>query len=106
MTSHHGSSVEDEMVDQWPSDAKFQMGDYVAKKGRALWRGKIVGWYRTDVTKLGYAIESYFELGSVQIYPETAIEAWTPLVLGREWPLSPVRDGQAEVGQDDKTGAS
>jgi dihydrofolate reductase (trimethoprim resistance protein) len=83
---HHGSSVEDEMVDQWPSDAKFQMGDYVAKKGRALWRGKIVGWYRTDVTKLGYAIESYFELGSVQIYPETAIEAWTPppVVLGRE----------------------
>jgi hypothetical protein len=54
MTSHHGNSVEDEMVDQWPSDAKFQMGDYVAKKGRALWRGKIVGWYRTDVTKLGY----------------------------------------------------
>ena len=85
MTSHYGSSVEDEMVDQWPSDAKFQMGDYVAKKGRALWRGKIVGWYRTDVTKLGYAIESYFELGSVQIYPETAIEAWTPPpVLGRE----------------------
>jgi hypothetical protein len=85
MTSHHGSSVEDEMVDQWPSDAKFQMGDYVAKKGRALWRGKIVGWYRTDVTKLGYAIESYFELGSVQIYPETTIEAWTPPpILGRE----------------------
>ena len=57
------------------------MGDYAAKKGRALWRGKIVGWYRTDLTKLGYAIESHFEPGSVQIYPETAIEAWTPPTL-------------------------
>jgi dihydrofolate reductase (trimethoprim resistance protein) len=54
------------------------MGDYAAKKGRASWRGKIVGWYRTDLTALGYAIESHFEPGSVQIYPETAIEPWIP----------------------------
>lgn len=33
---------------------------------------------RTDLTSLGYAIESHFEPGSVQIYPETAIEAWVP----------------------------
>ncbi|MBO9102394.1 MULTISPECIES: DfrB family trimethoprim-resistant dihydrofolate reductase [Rhizobium] len=66
------------MLNPWPSDAKFQMGDYAAKKGRASWRGKIVGWYRTDLTNLGYAIESYFEPGSVQIYPETAIEMWMP----------------------------
>ncbi|ANK77284.1 DfrB family trimethoprim-resistant dihydrofolate reductase [Ensifer adhaerens] len=66
------------MVDRWPADAAFQMGDYAAKKGRASWRGKIVGWYRTDLTSLGYAIESHFEPGSVQIYPETAIEAWVP----------------------------
>ena len=54
------------------------MGDYVAKKGRASWRGKIVGWYRTDLTALGYAIESHLEPGSVQIYPETAINEWEP----------------------------
>ncbi|MBA4784118.1 MAG: DfrB family trimethoprim-resistant dihydrofolate reductase [Rhizobiales bacterium] len=64
--------------DPWPSDASFQMGDYAAKKGRASWRGKIVGWYRTDLTALGYAIESHYEPGSVQIYPATAIEPWTP----------------------------
>lgn len=64
------------MIDPWPADAAFQMGDYAAKKGRASWRGKIVGWYRTDLTSLGYAIESYFEPGSVQIYPEAAIAAW------------------------------
>ena len=64
------------MTDHWPSDAIFQMGDYVAKKGRSSWRGKIVGWYRTELTKLGYAVESHFEPGSVQIYPETAIDAW------------------------------
>lgn len=64
--------------DPWPSDADFKMGDFVAKKGRASWRGRIVGWYRTDLTALGYAIESYFEPGSVQIYPQAAIEAWTP----------------------------
>ncbi|GLS35098.1 hypothetical protein GCM10010869_06860 [Mesorhizobium tianshanense] len=51
---------------------------------RESWRGKIVGWYPTDLTNLGYAIESYFEPGSVQIYPETAIDAWTPPVLDRE----------------------
>ena len=66
------------MLNPWPSDAKFQMGDYAAKKGLGSWRGKIVGWYRTDSTSLGYAIESYFEPGSVQIYPETAIEIWMP----------------------------
>lgn len=64
--------------DPWPADASFQMGDYAAKKGRASWRGKIVGWYRTDLTALGYAIESHYEPGSVQIYPATAIEPWTP----------------------------
>lgn len=64
------------MSDPWPPDARFEMGDYVAKKGRALWRGRIVGWYRTELTALGYAIESHYEAGSVQIYPATAIEPW------------------------------
>lgn len=60
----------------WPADAAFAFGALVQKKGRASWRGKIVGWYRTDITALGYAVESTFEPGSVQIYPETALLAW------------------------------
>ena len=60
----------------WPADAGFQRGAYVEKKGRAKWRGRIVGWYRTELTALGYAVESHFEPGSVQIYPETALVAW------------------------------
>jgi hypothetical protein len=62
----------------WPADAKFSRGATVRKKGRASWRGKIVGWYRTELTALGYAVESAFEPGSVQIYPESALEAWSP----------------------------
>lgn len=59
----------------WPTDAQYAFGDLVQKKGRSSWRGKIVGWYRTDITALGYAIESIYEPGSVQIYPESGIEA-------------------------------
>ena len=61
---------------EWPADAAFPLGALVQKKGRASWRGKIVGWYRTDITAIGYAVESAFEPGSVQIYPETALLAW------------------------------
>jgi hypothetical protein len=60
----------------WPADASFKLGDFAQKKGRASWRGKIVGWYRTELTALGYAIESSFEPGSVQIYPESALLPW------------------------------
>lgn len=59
---------------QWPADAAFALGDLVQKKGRASWRGKVVGWYRTDLTALGLAVESIFEPGSVQIYPQTTLE--------------------------------
>jgi len=58
---------------EWPKDAKYPLGALVQKKGRASWRGRIVGWYRTDITALGYAIESIYEPGSVQIYPESAV---------------------------------
>jgi hypothetical protein len=63
-------------VSEWPADAIFQLGATVQKKGRAFWRGKIVGWYRTELTALGFAVESMFEPGSVQIYPQTALEPW------------------------------
>jgi hypothetical protein len=66
------------MGEAWPADAAFQLGDYAQKKGRASWRGKVVGWYRTELTALGYAVESSFEPGSVQIYPESALLPWEP----------------------------
>lgn len=58
-----------------PRDAAFGLGDCVQKKGAALWRGKVVGFYRPANGVLGYCIESMFEQGSVQIYPETAVIA-------------------------------
>jgi hypothetical protein len=64
----------------WPSDALHEFGAWVQKKGRASWRGRIVGWYRTDITALGYAVESAYEPGSVQIYPETALLPLNPAI--------------------------
>lgn len=52
---------------------KFKLGDFVEKVGGANWRGKVVGWYSTDLTPEGYCIESAFETGSVQIYPAKAL---------------------------------
>lgn len=62
----------------WPVEARYQMGDTVRKKSGGQWHGKVVGWYSTDLTPLGYAVESHTEKGSVQIYPERALEPWTP----------------------------
>lgn len=69
-------------MDSWPSDAQFTLGQYVQKKGRASWRGRIVGWYRTEITPLGFAVESIYEPGSVQIYPQTALEPMTAVPHG------------------------
>ena len=63
-------------AETWPADALFPLGATVQKKGRASWRGRIVGWYRTDLTALGFAVESTFEPGSVQIYPQSALTEW------------------------------
>jgi dihydrofolate reductase (trimethoprim resistance protein) len=52
----------------------FKLGDTVSKKSGAQWEGKIVGFYSTDLTVAGYAVESNSHKGSVQIYPETALE--------------------------------
>ena len=53
---------------------KFALGDRVKKKSGSEWQGYIVGWYSTGLTKTGYAVESESHLGSVQIYPESALE--------------------------------
>ena len=52
----------------------FQLGDFVRKTKGAQWHGKIVGWYSTELTPEGYAVESFTEKGSVQIYPASALE--------------------------------
>lgn len=52
---------------------QYQLGDYVHKKAGSMWRGIVVGFYSTELTPRGYAIESSAEKGSVQIYPEAAL---------------------------------
>lgn len=55
----------------------YPLGTLAKKKGnKGQWHGKVVGFYFTDITPVGYAIESMLEEGSVQIYPETALEYW------------------------------
>lgn len=57
---------------------KFALGDRVSKKSGANWNGRVVGFYSTALTTIGYAVESEREIGSVQIYPEAAL---TPSAL-------------------------
>ena len=55
-------------------DFHWPLGTHVRKKKGAHWQGFIVGFYSTDLTPEGYAVESEFEFGSVQIYPYSALE--------------------------------
>lgn len=50
-------------------------GQMVRKKSGSEWQGQIVGWYSTELTPEGYAVESESHKGSVQIYPAAALEA-------------------------------
>ena len=52
----------------WP------MGTMMRKKRGSNWHGSVRGYYTTDQTPMGLAIESSTELGSVQIYPVDALE--------------------------------
>lgn len=54
---------------------KFRMGDLVKKSTGSEWVGRVVGWYSTEQTKEGYAVESSAHRNSVQIYPAKALEA-------------------------------
>ena len=58
----------------------YQYGDAVCKKTRggkgAHFRGHVVGFYKSSLTEEGYAIESAFEQGTVQIYPLKMIKPW------------------------------
>ncbi len=52
---------------------KFNLGDRLTKNKGSSWTGHVVGFYSTELTPIGYAIESETEKGSVQIYPEAAL---------------------------------
>ncbi len=56
---------------------KFARGETVTKIKGSSWTGFIVGTYSTALTPLGYCVESVNEPGSVQIYPEAALELVT-----------------------------
>ena len=63
-------------VDALEEAAKeYPLGTRVTKTKGSRWTGKIVGYYATDLTPAGVAIESETETGSVQIYPTKAIRA-------------------------------
>jgi hypothetical protein len=53
---------------------RFRLGDRLRKVKGSEWAGRVVGWYSTALTPIGYAIESEAHAGSVQIYPEAALE--------------------------------
>jgi Lar family restriction alleviation protein len=52
---------------------KFALRDRVSKKSGSSWNGHVVGFYSTELTPIGYCVESEREPGSVQIYPEAAL---------------------------------
>jgi len=62
-------------IAQTAPQGKFRMGDLVKKSAGSEWQGRVVGWYSTEQTKEGYAVESEAHAGSVQIYPAKALEA-------------------------------
>ena len=69
------SKEEHNMNQEFPNThTTFRMGDKVKKIKGSQWKGKVVGWYATALTKEGYAVESDTEIGSVQIYPVSALE--------------------------------
>ena len=56
------------------SKFKYKLGKHLRKKSGSQWEGKVVGFYSTELTPEGYAIESAAHAGSVQIYPKNALE--------------------------------
>lgn len=50
------------------------IGDRVEKVKGSCWTGRVVGFYRTELTPYGVCVESEREPGSVQIYPEAALK--------------------------------
>ncbi|MFT4056454.1 MAG: hypothetical protein QM681_18270 [Novosphingobium sp.] len=60
------------------NEARWKIGDTVQKKRGSSWRGTVCGFYSTPHTPIGYCVDSAFEPGSVQVWPEAALEDWSP----------------------------
>jgi dihydrofolate reductase (trimethoprim resistance protein) len=56
----------------------YKLGDLLTKTKGSSWTGRVVGFYGTNLTDEGYAIESMYEPGSVQIYPLSALRRYDP----------------------------
>ena len=56
----------------------MKLGDRVQKIKGSQWHGIIVGSYSTELTPIGWCVESELEKGSVQLYPESALELINP----------------------------
>lgn len=52
----------------------MNIGDEVKKKSGSEWQGYVCGFYSTELTPNGVAVESKDHKGSVQIYPVNALE--------------------------------
>ena len=51
----------------------WKLGTRVSKVKGSSWQGRVVGYYSSSLTEVGYAVESELEVGSVQIYPAAAL---------------------------------
>jgi dihydrofolate reductase (trimethoprim resistance protein) len=76
------NSLEDALAKYCPRDGVLSeplipamgIGSYVRKKSGSEWEGVIVGSYSTELTHRGWCVESSSHKGSVQIYPDSALE--------------------------------
>jgi hypothetical protein len=57
----------------WPR-GRFVYGDRVRKIRGSEWQGTVCGWYSTEGTPLGWCVVSEREKGSVQVWPDAALE--------------------------------
>lgn len=60
------------------TDALYRVGDFVKKRAGPHWRGRVVGYYSTGNTPIGYVVESIWETGSVLPLSEAALERYDP----------------------------
>lgn len=90
-------------VELRPNGARWGLGDTVTKKRGSSWRGKVVGFYATENTEIGYSVESMFEPGSVQVWPEAALEDWVPSLpapdTAEAWDVSKCRCEPGDIMQ-------
>ena len=55
-------------------ETDFLRGTKVKKKSGSWWKGKVVGYYSTEQTPKGVAVQLDVPNGPVQIYPVSALE--------------------------------